>query len=209
MLWTVSWVEMSLAALRGDLVEADRRRDHVLALAREVALPVGDIPPVIVDTIRHVWEPRPADAAVAELIVAQDLVHPGPGAGLGHGLLARVGDPTVLRRSMSEHSPTETLETWATPMLACFEVEAASVVGDAAVARRWSRVLEPLEGRMALAGVSLVFGPVDGYLALASATLGDREAAGRQADRALVLADEWSLPAYRGWLLAQRSRLGF
>ena len=49
-LWTVSWVEMSLAALRGDLVEADRRRDHVLALAREVALPVGDIPPVIVDT---------------------------------------------------------------------------------------------------------------------------------------------------------------
>jgi len=57
------------------------------------------------------------------------------------------------------------------------EVEAASVVGDAAVARRWSRVLEPLEGRMALAGVSLVFGPVDGYLALASATLGDREAA--------------------------------
>ena len=208
-LWTVSWVEMSLAALRGDLVEADRRRDHVLALAREVALPVGDIPPVIVDTIRHVWDPRPADAAVAELIVAQDLVHPGPGAGLGHGLLARVGDPTVLRRSMSEHSPTETLETWATPMLACFEVEAASVVGDAAVARRWSRVLEPLEGRMALAGVSLVFGPVDGYLALASATLGDREAAGRQADRALVLADEWSLPAYRDWLLAQRSRLGF
>ena len=45
-LWTVSWVEMSLAALRGDLVEADRRRDHVLALAREVALPIGDIPPV-------------------------------------------------------------------------------------------------------------------------------------------------------------------
>ena len=137
---------MSLAALRGDLVEADRRRDHVLALAREVALPIGDIPPVIVDTVRHVWEPRPADAEVAELIVAQDLVHPGPGAGLGHGLLARVGDPAILRRSMTEHPPTETLETWATPMLACFEVEAASVVGDVAVARRWSWVLAPLAG---------------------------------------------------------------
>ncbi len=208
-LWTVSWVEMSLAALRGDLVEADRRRDHVLGLAREMALPIGDIPPVIVETIRHVWEPRPADAEVAELIVAQDLVHPGPGAGLGHGLLARVGDPAVLRRSMTEHPPVETLETWATPMLACFEVEAASVVGDVGVARRWSRVLQPLQGRMALAGVSLVFGPVDGYLALASATLGDREDAGRLADRALVQADEWGLPAYREWLLAQRSRLGF
>jgi hypothetical protein len=110
---------------------------------------------------------------------------------------------------MTERPPVETLETWATPMLACFEVEAASVVGDVAVARRWSRVLQPLQGRMALAGVSLVFGPVDGYLALASATLGDREDAGRLADRALVQADEWDLPAYREWLLAQRSRLGF
>ncbi len=208
-LWTVSWVEMSLAALRGDLLEADRRQGQVLAFAQEVALPIGDIPPVIVDTIRHVWEPRPADAEVAELIVAQDLVHPGPGAGLGHGLLARVGDPAVLRRSMTEHPPTETLETWATPMLACFEVEAASVVRDAAVARRWARVLEPLAGRMALAGVSLVFGPVDGYLALASATTGDREAAGRLADLALTQAQEWRLPAYRDWLLAQRARLEF
>jgi hypothetical protein len=208
-LWTVSWVEMSLATLRGDRAEADRRRDHVLALAREVALPIGDIPPVIVDTIRHVWEPRPEDAAVAELIVAQDLVHPGPGSGLGHGLLARVGDPAVLRRSMAEHQPTETLETWATLLLACFEVEAASVVGDAAVARRWGRVLEPMAGRLALAGVSMVFGPVDGYRALASATTGDRATAARLADTALVQADEWGLPAYREWLLAQRTRLGF
>jgi DNA-binding SARP family transcriptional activator len=208
-LWTVSWVEMSLAALRGDRVEADRRRDHVLTLAREVALPIGDIPPVIVDTIRHVWEPRPEDAAVAELIVAQDLVHPGPGAGLGHGLLARVGDPAVLRRSMAERQPTEVLETWATLLLACFEVEAASVVGDAAVARRWARILEPVAGRLALAGVSMVFGPVDGYRALASATTGDRTAAARLADAALAQADEWGLPAYRDWLLAQRTRLGF
>jgi hypothetical protein len=94
-------------------------------------------------------------------------------------------------------------------MLACFEVEAASVVGDIAVARRWSRVLEPLEGRTALAGVSLVFGPVDGYLALARATTGDREAAARLADAALAQARAWNLPAYRDWLLAQRTRLGF
>jgi hypothetical protein len=208
-LWTVSWVEMSLAALRGDPVEADRRRDRVLALAREVALPIGDIEPAIVDTIRHVWEPRAADAEVAVLIVDEDGDRAGPGAGLGHGLLARVGDPDVLRTSMTAHPLTETLETWATPMLACFEVEAASVVGDASVARRWARVLEPLTGRMALAGVSLVFGPVDGYLALAAGTSGDRAAASRYADRALAQADEWRLPAYRDWLLAQRARVGF
>ena len=83
------------------------------------------------------------------------------------------------------------------------------MVGDASVARRWARVLEPLTGRMALAGVSLVFGPVDGYLALAAATTGDRAAASRYADRALAQADEWRLPTYRDWLLAQRARLRF
>jgi hypothetical protein len=208
-LWTLSWVEMSLAALRADLLEADRRRDEVLALAGHVALPIGEIEPVIVETIRHVWEPRPGDAEVALLIVDQDTEHPGPGAGLGHGLLARVGEPGTLRRSMTEHPLTPGLETWATLMLACFEVEAASVVGDAAVARRWAKVLAPLAGRMAVAGVSLVFGPVDGYLALAAATTGDVAGAARRADRALALADAWDLPAYRDWLVALRVRMGF
>ena len=208
-LWTLSWVEMSIAALRADLLEADRRRDEVLALAGDVALPIGEIEPVIVETIRHVWEPRPGDAEVALLIVDQDTERPGPGAGLGHGLLARVGEPATLRRSMTEHPLTPGLETWATPMLACFEVEAASVVGDAAVARRWAKVLAPLAGRMAVAGVSLVFGPVDGYLALAAATTGDVAGAARRADRALALADAWDLPAYRDWLVALRVRMGF
>ena len=181
----------------------------MLALAREVALPIGDIPPVIVDTVRHVWEPRPADAEVAELIVAQDLVHPGPGAGLGHGLLARVGDPAVLRRSMTEHPPTETLETWATFMLACFEVEAASVVGDVAVARRWLGS----SSRWRAGWRSPVCRSSSGLWTATSpwqsATTGDREAAGRLADRALTQAREWRLPAYRDWLLAQRARLRF
>ncbi|HEU4997346.1 MAG TPA: BTAD domain-containing putative transcriptional regulator [Lapillicoccus sp.] len=208
-LWTLNWVEMSLAALRSEPDEADRRRDRVLGLARSVALPIGDIEPVIVDTIRHVWAPRPDDAEVGLLIVDEDKEHPGPGVGLGHGLLARVGDAELLRQSMTDHPLVQTLETWATPMLACFEVEAASLVGDAAVARRWLRVLEPLAGRMALAGVSLVFGPVDGYLALAQATTGDTAAAARLADRALEQADAWRLPAYRSWLLGRRARLGF
>jgi hypothetical protein len=110
---------------------------------------------------------------------------------------------------MAAYPLVDTMETWSTLMHACFEAEAASVVGDGAVARRWTRVLEPLTGRMALAGVSLVFGPVDGYLALARATTGDVAAAAHDADRALDLAEAWALPAYRDWLLAHRARLGF
>jgi DNA-binding SARP family transcriptional activator len=208
-LWTLSWVEMSLAALRRDDVEADRRQDRVLELAGQVAMPTGEIEPVIVDAIRHIWSPRPTVVAVAEMLVGEDPVQPGPAAGLSQGLLARAGDPETLRRSMAAYPLVDTLETWSTFMHACFGAEAASVVGDGAVARRWTRVLEPLAGRMALAGVSMVFGPVDGYLALARATTGDIAGAARDADRALDLADRWALPAYRDWLLAHRARLGF
>ncbi|HEU4329669.1 MAG TPA: BTAD domain-containing putative transcriptional regulator [Lapillicoccus sp.] len=208
-LWTLSWVEMSLAALRRDDAEADRRLERVLELTREVALPIGEVEPVIVEAIRHIWAVRQQDVEVAEAVVGQDLVQPGPAAGLGHGLLARGSDPESLRRAMAAYPLVDTIETWSTLMHACFEVEASSVVGDVAVARRWTRVLEPLAGRMALAGVSMVFGPVDGYLALARATTGNLAAAAQDADRALELADEWGLPAYRDWLLAHRTRLRF
>jgi hypothetical protein len=146
---------------------------------------------------------------VALLIEDLDDDQQGHGAGLGLGLVARVGDADRVRRTMAEHPLRPGLETWATPMLACFENEAASVVGDPKVARRWAKVLEPLAGRMAIAGVSMVFGPVDGYLALAAATTGEVDAARRYADHALVQAEAWQFPVYREWLVAHRHRLGF
>jgi hypothetical protein len=48
--------------------------------------------------------------------------------------------------------------------------------------------------------VAGVQGPVDGYLALAAATLGDTDAASRHAGEAHRLAAEWGLTAYLAWL---------
>ncbi len=49
-------------------------------------------------------------------------------------------------------------------------------------------LLRPASGRMAVSGISVVSGPVDGYLALALAMLGEREEATALAERAEALA---------------------
>ncbi len=126
-----------------------------------------------------------------------------------HALLGRAADPDVVRASLENLPYVEPLECWQSLMTACCEAEAASMVGDVALARRVPRHHALYPERNALAGVAVVFGPVAGYLALADATLGDLDAAARHADLALALADERGFPPYRDWLLAHRARLGF
>jgi hypothetical protein len=62
---------------------------------------------------------------------------------------------------------------------------------------------------MSVSGISLTIGPIDGFLALAEATLGEREAACQHADAALAQAEEWDLPRYVEWLSGWRAKLGF
>jgi hypothetical protein len=62
---------------------------------------------------------------------------------------------------------------------------------------------------MTVAGISLAIGPVDGYLALAEATLGNRSEAERLARRALEQAEEWELPRYVDWFRQRRTAMGF
>jgi hypothetical protein len=56
--------------------------------------------------------------------------------------------------------------------------------------------------------VSIVIGPVDGYLALAQATSGDATGAGLSARRALADARRWGFAAYEAWLTRNLQRLG-
>jgi hypothetical protein len=60
-----------------------------------------------------------------------------------------------------------------------------------------------------MSGISVVMGPVDGYLSLALVGCGQVAEASATADRALAQATEWQLPAYAAWLEARREQLGF
>jgi hypothetical protein len=56
--------------------------------------------------------------------------------------------------------------------------------------------------------VSVVIGPVDGYLALAQVTVGDLSAGLRSAARAFADAERWGFTAYAEWLTRNLERLG-
>jgi hypothetical protein len=69
--------------------------------------------------------------------------------------------------------------------------------------------LAPYEGFSCCAGSGVALGPVDAFLALASAAGGERDVATRHADRALELCEEWQVPLAAQWLRGQRERFGF
>ena len=68
-------------------------------------------------------------------------------------------------------------------------------------------LLRPASGRLAVSGISVVSGPVDGYLALALAVVGEREEATALAERAEALATRWGMMAYLRWF-AERAPTG-
>jgi hypothetical protein len=89
---------------------------------------------------------------------------------------------------------------------AAVALEIALGLGDRELAARaYPRVL-PFAGRMCSAGTATPIGPVDAYLALGAAALGDREAAERHARRARELAAQWRLPVMEQRLVELEER---
>ena len=110
----------------------------------------------------------------------------------------RMGDD--LAASMARYPvPYEEDENWSTLNDWCWEAEAASFVGDRSVATHARDVLAPYSGRIVAVGAVATIGPVDGYLALVEATLGDHAAAAAHLDAAEALATEWGMTAYVAW----------
>jgi DNA-binding SARP family transcriptional activator len=205
-LFTLRWVESTLEALRGHPEERDRRIAQIAEVVPDVAVPSIELMVPAMAVISRMWEREISQ--YVEPLQMMAAMSPMSRATM-HALLGRAAGPDVVRASLDQQPYEEPLELWQSLMTACCEAEAASHVGDVALARRVKPMMERFPDRNALAGVAVVFGPVAGYLALAEATLGDHAAAARWADRAVELADERGFPPYRDWLLAHRSRLGF
>ena len=83
------------------------------------------------------------------------------------------------------------------------------MLGDTALAHDAALMLRACRGRMVVSGISVVLGPVDGYLALAEHVLGRHAEATEAADAATEQAAAWGMEAYLAWLAGERSRLGF
>jgi hypothetical protein len=125
-------------------------------------------------------------------------------------LLARLGRIEDLRAFLAQVGGYEPEPSnWSSTADEAAYAEVAVALDDVAMARRAHDLLVRWEGRMVVAGISIIYGPVDGYLAVLEAFLGDREAAGAHADAALAVAraEGWGL--YVSWLERYRASLGF
>ncbi len=77
------------------------------------------------------------------------------------------------------------------------------------MARRCHDRIAPYAGRTAQAGSALNAGPVDTFLALAAAAMGERAAATEHVEAALALTDRWRLSLARSWIEGLREEHGF
>jgi hypothetical protein len=197
-MFTVHWVEMTLAAMRGDQTGVAEHLSGLASTSREVALPMVEIHAPAAAMIASLWDGTIGDTVGPMLEVFE---HTGQIDAPVHQMLARAGLLDDLRRllpdtrvSVQDPAQWSQISDW------CMEVEAAAAVGDAALARRGRDVLAPYADRVSLAGAAACFGPVSGYLALASATIGDFEVARAHATAARDTAGRWGWDAYVHWL---------
>lgn len=202
---TICWVELNLAAIRHDAAGIERRSARMWQISQDVAIPANEIHPAATMVMTRMW-----DGGLREVL--PHLVSVGDTQPMSwsttQGMLARGGMLEELRDRVVRQPYTEPDETWQTLASFCWLAEAAAAVGDRGLAERCRRAVAPYTGRMAVAGVALAIGPVDGYLALVEAVLGDVDRARSLADRAEELARAWRLPAYLEWLAEQRRRHG-
>ncbi|MHA3835202.1 BTAD domain-containing putative transcriptional regulator [Terrabacter sp. AAH1] len=204
LLYTFNWVELCLASLRGDDVEAERLAAVTLDWAAQVSLTAEDLAKPVIALVRDIWRLGLGDDVTFFRLMA---LHP-LGRATAHALLGRAGRPDLVAEELRDHPVLPVQESWQTLVTETLEAEAASYVADVGLARRAVARLTPYSGRMTLAGISIVIGPVDGYLALAQVTAGDRAGAVASARRALADAHRWGFTAYARWLTGNLERLG-
>ena len=208
-LLALGWVELGLAAMRSDADAIQARTADLMALRPFAALPAEELHDAGIALTRCFWQPELLAAAVDPMMAAADASGDDLGRDALYIAMARSGRLEELRERMREEPPVDRAENWGTSLSGCCRAEVAASIEDRHEARKARDILRPLTGRMSVSGISLTIGPIDGYLALAEATLGHHAVASLLADAAVIQAESWDLPRYVDWLHEWRAKLGF
>ena len=203
-------VTMPWLALGGRFDECAELLDRMQLLAGRVNESFGGESVVAAQATIWMWQ--------GETVRAAELLHdldqePYQLTALVAALLWRAGEPDRARQHLDDDA-LERLrqgpgETPLSLYLDCHAAELALRLGDEDMARRCHDRIAPYAGRTAQAGSALNAGPVDTFLALAAAAMGDRGAATEHVEAALALTDRWRLGLARTWIEGLRDEHGF
>ncbi|WP_345519493.1 BTAD domain-containing putative transcriptional regulator [Nocardioides conyzicola] len=184
-------------AMAGRFDECDRLVEHTRQLAGQISHTNADESVLSSLLSMRLWQGRSLEMVP---VLEQFDQTPFPFSASLAVYLWRAGEHDRARAYFADHgAPLDrvndiSLLSW------CHGAELALYLGERDVAAGAYDLLAPYAGTSCCAGSDLALGPIDAYLALAAAAVGERELAGRHADDALALADEWGIPLFADWL---------
>ena len=207
--FVLHFVRLNLALLEGDDAAAEAHSDAMRTMSDSIATPALEWTDFGVSYVTAMWRPEIAPAIAQGML---EFYRANPTdfgqAPLLH-VLALVGREDDVRAELAQRPLQPLGDNWYVTADAGVRAIVAALLRDEALARHVVELLRPASGRLAVSGISVVSGPVDGYLALALAVLGEREEATALAERAEALASRWRMTAYLRWFTGERNRLGF
>ena len=203
-------VTMPWLALGGRFEECAELLDRMQVLAGRVNESFAGESVVAAQATIWMWQGEAARAA--ELLHGLDQ-EPYQLTALVAALLWRAGEPERAAQHLDDDARERLRqgpgETPLSLYLDCHAAELSLRLGDQDMARRCHDRIAPYAGRTAQAGSALNAGPVDTFLALAAAAMGERAAAIEHVEAALELTDRWRLRLARSWIEGLREEHGF
>lgn len=208
--YALHFVRLSLSLLVDDAEAADEHAHAMRTMREGMATPAMEWNEFGVLYATASWRPGAAEPIARGML---EYYRAAPNDDFGRTpllhVLALAGMEDELRAELARAPMPPLHDDWFVTTEASVRALVAGYVGDEAMARHCVELLRPLSGRMAVSGISVVIGPVDGYVAIALATLGEPEDAAGFAERAETLATRWGMTAYRRSLAGWRERFGF
>ncbi len=198
--------ELPWLAMAGRFDECERLIEHIHTLASRISHNFAEEAVAGSLLSLRLWQGRPLEAVpVLEGIAGQ--AHPLTATITVY--LWRGGEHERARAHHAEFGVQLDDEDDLSLLTWCHAAEISLHLGEPELAARCYELLVPYAGYSCCAGSTLSSGPVDAWLAMAAAATGEKELAGRHADDALALADDWEIPLVADWIRDQRDAYSY
>ncbi|SDR89389.1 Predicted ATPase [Friedmanniella luteola] len=194
-------------ALQGEFAEAQRELEASQGWAAQASFPFRDEALVAAQAWLALW--RGQAGALLDRFQALDAVSPTDMGTALLLLLLRSGRLDEAAALLDQRPVPLVDDDFAAPLDLAIGAEAALLLHRPALAAAVYPLMSGWAGRASSAGTGAPLGPVDAFLALAAAAVGETGLASAHADEAARLCQAWGLVPVAAWFAALRERFAF
>ncbi len=193
-------------AMAGRFEECDALVERIQRLDSQITLEQSEDATAGAMIALSMW--KGTSAGAAEMLKEME-GGPFPISATVVAFLWRGGAEELARDYARHHEFRLDTDDWFSLLAWCNAAEVALHCQDPGLGARVLDRLAPYAGRSCVAGSGNAAGPVDAFLALAAASVGDVALATQHAESALRLCASWDVPLVAQWLGDQRNRYRF